>query len=107
MEKVERNLIEPIGEVNFERTHLDLSKGVKKFQLKLENFFIRKGFLLLMIGFLLGRALILAKLTPFCLPFFAAVFFIRRDKAPIALIGLIEGAATISIVQASHTFFTI
>ncbi|HLO10642.1 MAG TPA: stage II sporulation protein E [Pseudoneobacillus sp.] len=107
MEKVERNLIEPIGEVNFERTHLDLSKGVKKFQLKLETFFIRKGFLLLMIGFLLGRALILAKLTPFCLPFFAAVFFIRRDKAPIALIGLIGGAVTISFVQASYTFFTI
>jgi stage II sporulation protein E len=107
MEKVERNLIEPIGEVTFERSPINLSKGLKKFQLKLENILVRKGFLLLLIGFLLGRALILAKLTPFCLPFFAAVYFIRRDKAPIALLGLIAGAATLSIVQASYTFFTI
>jgi stage II sporulation protein E len=107
MEKAERNLIEPIGDVTFERSKLDLSKGLKKFQLKLETFFIRKGFLLLLIGFLLGRALILAKLTPFCLPFFAAVYFIRRDKAPIALIGLVAGAATLSFMQATYTFFTV
>jgi stage II sporulation protein E len=107
MEKAERNLIEPIGDVTFERSKLDLSKGLKKFQLKLETFFIRKGFLLLLIGFLLGRALILAKLTPFCLPFFAAVYFIRRDKAPIALIGLVVGAATLSFMQATYTFFTV
>jgi stage II sporulation protein E len=107
MEKAERNLIEPIGDVTFERSKLDLSKGLKKFQLKLETFFIRKGFLLLLIGFLLGRALILAKLTPFCLPFFAAVYFIRRDKSPIALIGLVAGAATLSFLQATYTFFTV
>jgi stage II sporulation protein E len=107
MEKAERNLIEPIGDVTFERSKLDLSKGLRKFQLKLETFFIRKGFLLLLIGFLLGRALILAKLTPFCLPFFAAVYFIRRDKAPIALIGLVAGAATLSFLQAGYTFFTV
>ncbi|WP_442597390.1 stage II sporulation protein E [Neobacillus sp. D3-1R] len=107
MEKAERNLIEPIGDVNFDRPHLDFSKGLKKFQLKLETFFIKKGFLLLLIGFLLGRALILAKLTPFSLPFFAAVYFIRRDKAPIALIGLIGGAATLSFIQAGYSFFTI
>ncbi|MHC0039274.1 stage II sporulation protein E [Pseudoneobacillus sp. C159] len=107
MEKVERNLIEPIGEVSLIRSQMGLSKGLKKFQLKLENLLIKKGFLLLFIGFLLGRALILAKLTPFSLPFFAAVYFIRRDKAPIALIGLISGAVTLSIVQAGYTFFTV
>jgi stage II sporulation protein E len=107
MEKAERNLIEPIGDVSFEPSRFDLSAGLKKFQQKLETFFIRKGFLLLLIGFLLGRALILAKLTPFCLPFFAAVYFVRRDKAPLTLIGLVAGAATLSLTQASYTFFTI
>jgi stage II sporulation protein E len=107
MEKVERNLIEPIGEVTFEGPRFDLSKGLKRIQLRLTNLLVRKGILLLIIGFLLGRALILAKLTPFCLPFFAAVYFVRRDKAPIALIGLIAGAATLSIGQASYTFFTL
>jgi stage II sporulation protein E len=104
VERAERNLIESIGEVNFERPKLELSKGINKFQAKLESFFIKKGYLLLLIGFLLGRALILAKLTPFSLPFFAAVYFLRRDRAPLALIGLVGGAATLSIKAAVITF---
>ncbi|KAB2328836.1 stage II sporulation protein E [Cytobacillus depressus] len=104
MEKVERNLIEPIGDVNFDRPKLEFAKGIMKFQSGLETFFIKKGYLLLIIGFLLGRALILAKLTPFCLPFFAAVYFIRRDKAPLALVGLVAGAATLSITNTVSAF---
>ncbi|MBS4193413.1 stage II sporulation protein E [Bacillus sp. FJAT-49705] len=104
MEKAERNLIEPLGEVNFNKPKLELSKGLIKFQLRVETFFLKKGYLLLLIGFLLGRALILSKLMPFSLPFFAAVYFIRRDKAPLALIGLIAGAATISIANAVSAF---
>ncbi|MEH7343464.1 stage II sporulation protein E [Bacillus sp. JJ1532] len=104
MEKVERNLVEPIGEVNLDRPKLEFAKGLNKFQLGMETFFFKKGYLLLLIGFLLGRALILAKLTPFSLPFFAAVYFIRRDKAPLALVGLIAGAATISIPNAVSAF---
>ena len=104
MEKVERSLIEPIGEVNFHSSKWDLERGLKKFQLKVETFFIKKGVFLLLVGFLLGRALILAKLTPFCLPFFAAVYLIKRDRAPLALIGLMVGAATISLTNAASTF---
>jgi stage II sporulation protein E len=105
MERVEQSLIEPIGEVNFHSSKWDMEKGLKKFQLKVESFFIKKGFLLLVVGFLLGRALILAKLTPFCLPFFAAVYLIKRDRAPLTLIGLLVGAATISLTNAASTFF--
>jgi len=104
MEKVERNFIEPIGEVNLIKQKLQFTGGIKKFQLSMEDFFIKKGILLLLIGFLLGRALILAKLTPFSLPFFAAVYFIRKDKAPIVLFGLIAGAATLSLTKAISTF---
>lgn len=104
MAKVERSLTDPIGEVNFQSPKVDLSDSVKKFQLFLENFFIKKGYLLLLIGFLLGRALILSKLTPFSLPFFAVVYLIRKDRAPIALIGLIVGAATVSLINAASTF---
>jgi stage II sporulation protein E len=46
----------------------------------------------------------LAKLTPFCLPFFASVYLIKRDRAPLALIGLIIGAVTISLTNAAFTF---
>lgn len=104
MEKIERNLIEPIGEMNLQATKIDLSNAAKKIQMKLENFFIKRGYLLLIVGFLLGRALILSKLTPFSLPFFAVVYLLKKDRAPIALVGLIAGAATVSIGNAASSF---
>lgn len=104
MAKVERSLIDPIGEVNFYSSKMDLSKSTKKLQLKMENFLIKRGYILLLVGFLLGRALILSKLTPFSLPFFAVVYLVKKDRAPLALIGLIAGAATISISNTVSTF---
>jgi stage II sporulation protein E len=104
MAKVERSLIDPIGEVNFHSSKMDLSNNVKKLRLKIENFLIRKGYLLLLVGFLLGRALILSKLTPFSLPFFAVVYFVKKDWAPMALVGLVAGAVTVSYANAASTF---
>lgn len=104
MSKLERALIEPIGEVNLGRPKFDVQTNLHKLQMKLETFFLTKGYILFIIGFLLGRALILGKLTPFSLPFFAAVFLIRRDRAALALIGLIAGAATISMIEAAYVF---
>jgi len=104
MEKVERGLIEPIGEVNFHSSKWDPWSVVNKVQSMLDHFLIKKGLALLIIGFLLGRALILDKLTPFSLPFFASVYLIKKDRAPLALIGLVTGAATISIGNAASTF---
>ncbi|MGG3560787.1 stage II sporulation protein E [Neobacillus rhizosphaerae] len=104
MEKTNASFIEPIREVNLHSSKWDIGRGLKKVQFMLESFFIKKGFLLLIVGFLLGRALILAKLTPFCLPFFASVYLIKRDRAPLALIGLTVGAATISLANAAFTF---
>lgn len=104
MAKVERSLIDPISEVNFHSSKADLSKHVKKFQFKIENILMRKGYLLLLVGFLLGRALILSKLAPFSLPFFAVVYFVKKDWAPLALIGLIAGSVTISYTNAATTF---
>jgi stage II sporulation protein E len=104
MEKVNVSFIEPVGEVNLRSSKWNLESGLRKFYQMIESFFIKKGYLLLLVGFLLGRALILAKLTPFCLPFFASVYIIKRDRAPLALIGLIVGAATLSIANATFTF---
>ncbi|MDP4085458.1 MAG: stage II sporulation protein E [Bacillota bacterium] len=103
MEKVEQNLMEPVGEVNFQ-SKWNVPNSLKKLQFALETLFIKKGFLLLLVGFLLGRALILSKLTPFSLPFFAVVYLVKKDRAPLALIGLIAGSLTISLINASSTF---
>lgn len=104
MEKVERDLIDTIGEVNFGKSKAGFGVFLNKFHVKIENLFIEKGYMLLFIGFLLGRALILAKLTPFSLPFFAAVYLTRKEKAPIALVGLVGGAATISLKESFSSF---
>ncbi|WP_210367837.1 stage II sporulation protein E [Bacillus sp. REN3] len=104
MQKVERNMMEPISEVHFEDSRFRLERGMAKLQSKIESILVKRGYLFLFIGFLLGRALILAKLTPFSLPFFAAVYLIRKDRAPIALFGLVAGAATLSLGDAVYTF---
>lgn len=104
MEKVERSFMEPMREVDFSKTKFKFDNPFINIQSKLETIFLKKAYILLLIGFLLGRALILAKLTPFSIPFFAAVYLIRRDRAPIALVGLVGGAATLSIQDAVSTF---
>ncbi|MDQ0273086.1 stage II sporulation protein E [Cytobacillus purgationiresistens] len=104
MEKLERTMTEPIGGVNLNKPKMELGKVFGNIQTGLETFFLKKGYVFLIIGFLLGRALILAQLTPFTLPFFAAVYLIRKDKAPLALIGLVGGAATLSFTHAITTF---
>lgn len=104
MAKVERSFIESVREVGFDKTKLKFENPFINIQSKLEMFFLKKGYILFFIGFLLGRALILAKLTPFSIPFFAAVYLIRRDRAPIALAGLVAGAATLSMRDAVSTF---
>lgn len=108
MDKVERTLIEPVGGLSLNnRQKFDLSKGMGKLQTKLETLFLKKGYILMVIGFLLGRALILSKLTPFILPFFAAVYMLRRDRAPLALLGLVAGAATLSVTETAYAFTVI
>lgn len=104
MEKVDRNFFEPMKEVNFVKPKLKIENPFKDFQVKMETLFLRKGYILLFLGFLLGRSLILAKLTPFSLPFFAAVYLFRRERAPLVLVGIIAGAATLSIMDAVMTF---
>ncbi|MBM7650290.1 stage II sporulation protein E [Bacillus ectoiniformans] len=107
MERVERNMIEPVSHVDLEGTKMEVFKGVKQFSYHAQVWLIEKGFLLLLIGFLLGRALILSHLTPFALPFFAAVFMLKRDHAPLALVGLLAGALTLSLDQITYSFVTI
>ncbi|RFU60343.1 stage II sporulation protein E [Bacillus sp. V59.32b] len=106
MEKIERNVIEPMADVQLQNAKTDAINWFNHLQTKAEDVFLRKGFVLLIIGFLLGRALILSQLAPFGLPFFAAVYMMRRDKAPVALVGLIAGAITVHYLNAITVFIS-
>lgn len=76
----------------------DVSLGIN-FNKLLSTILYKWGLLIFVIGFLLGRALILSEMTPFILPFFAAVFLIKKEKAIIALIALIAGSLTTTFVE--------
>lgn len=107
MERIERNLIEPIAEVSIEKTQYTLTRWFQRFQVKFENLFLHKGLLLVFVGFLLGRALILSELTPFALPFFASVFMMKKGKAGLAMLALIGGSMTLSVNATIFTFLSI
>jgi len=104
MERVARNLINQISDVPLQQTQTAFLRWARRFKLRMEHLFFHKGFILLVIGFLLGRALILSKITPFALPFFAAVYMMKRDKAGLAFIALVSGALTLSF---DATLFTV
>lgn len=96
MEKVNRSFIEPLGEAQLREAKEGAINWFHQVQVKMEAIFLNKGIPIVIIGFLLGRALILSQLSPFALPFFAAVFLVRRDYAALAIVGLLTGALTIN-----------
>jgi len=107
MENTERNLIEPITDIKLKKTHTGFSRWWQRNLAKLENLFLQKGLVVLIVGFLLGRALILEQLTPFALPFFAAVYVMKKNRTGIAILSLLAGAMTLSVVVAIATFLSI
>ena len=65
-------------------SQLGTIKWTSKLRMKFEKVFFRWGFIIAVIGFLLERAYILTNILPFALPFFAAVYVMKRDKMPLA-----------------------
>ncbi|WCK54640.1 stage II sporulation protein E [Aneurinibacillus sp. Ricciae_BoGa-3] len=59
------------------------------------------------MGFLLGRAVILQELSPFSIPFFTVMFFIKKNRLALIAVSLIVGGATQSIQIAGTNFFGI
>lgn len=75
MERVERKLINQMAEVPLSGTKTTASQWLQRFTVRFSHLLFQQGFLFLVIGFLLGRALILTKMTPFALPFFCSNLF--------------------------------
>ncbi|MDQ0233293.1 stage II sporulation protein E [Metabacillus malikii] len=97
MEKVERRLMEPISDLGMQKTQLVVNRFLHKFSSRLQLFLLHKGLIYAIIGFLLGRAIILAEIIPFALPFFGAIFLMKRDKALLAAVALTAGGFTVKI----------
>lgn len=82
----------------------EITKGLRKWLQKIKTVFWARGIPLFLVALLLGRALILSQLTPFVLPFFAVVYIIERDRAPLVLFGLLLGSVSLSFQQAVYSF---
>ncbi|WP_425467171.1 stage II sporulation protein E [Pseudalkalibacillus caeni] len=82
------------GEMIVQQSQQSAMKFLQNVRTKVESLFIDKGLLLFIVGFLLGRAVILSDLSPFALPFFGAVFCLRKERAGIVMLALLAGALT-------------
>lgn len=96
MERLERKLGNQMAEVPLSGAKTTVSQWFQRLTVRLSHLLFQQGFLFLIIGFLLGRALILTKMTPFALPFFSAIYLLRRDKLGFVFIALFAGSLTIS-----------
>lgn len=104
MGKMQGSFVEPIQERRVVDAKFFFYSFLESMKTNLEIIFIKRGLLLFIFGFMLGRAFILSVLSPFSLPFFAAAYFIRKDKSPQIFIGIVAGALTISLGNAVYAF---
>lgn len=82
-------------------------QGSTRMRLRMEHMMVHLGVIILVVGFLLGRAYILGNILPFALPFFAAVFIMKKERTALAFIGLVAGSLSVSLQHASYTFVAI
>jgi stage II sporulation protein E len=85
--KVEEVLSSPIQEKTFRMGNM--THHGKKFLDVLLN---RWGAVLMVLGFLLGRAMIMGELAPFAVPFIAVLYHLRRDRIMLAGLAVLLGA---------------
>lgn len=76
------------------------SKWKNTVQSMLRTILIEKGLLLLMIGFLLGRAVVLYEISPFALAFVATAWAMQQKRMLPLSVFVIFGALTYSVEQA-------
>lgn len=88
-----RVAIEPVRDWTvFERVQSSIAIGQARLKKWANLLFYEWGLLLIIVGFLLGRAMILSEITPFILPFVAAVFVLKKDKTALAVLATVAGA---------------
>ncbi|MEQ6377536.1 stage II sporulation protein E [Bacillaceae bacterium S4-13-56] len=83
-----------------ERTIIQKTRWMNKIESTSRVLLIEKGWLLYVIGFLLGRALILTSISPFAIAFLASVWLIRKEKVGLTFIFTVLGGLSIGFDQA-------
>lgn len=73
------------------------SRFQNKAQILLQDLLISKGWLFIIIGFLLGRAVILSVISPFALAFLGTIWTLDKRNGKKALLAIIAGSLTYSL----------
>lgn len=60
---------------------------------------LERGWLFYIVGFLLGRAVILSVVSPFAVAFIATMWFVHKDKTAKSMLAVVVGALTYSVNQ--------
>ncbi|MBM7601285.1 stage II sporulation protein E [Virgibacillus halotolerans] len=60
---------------------------------------LEKGWLFFIVGFLLGRAVILSVVSPFAVAFIATMWFVHKNKTAKSMLAVLAGALTYSLNQ--------
>ncbi|WP_106495594.1 stage II sporulation protein E [Lentibacillus sp. Marseille-P4043] len=83
----------------FGRETKDIGKWRSKISSGAKTVMLEKGWLLFIVGFLLGRAVILSDVSPFAVAFLATVWFVHKEKAAKVMLAIIAGALSFTIAQ--------
>ncbi|PAV28575.1 stage II sporulation protein E [Virgibacillus profundi] len=74
----------------------------KRVNLTVKSILLDKGWLFYIVGFLLGRAVILSVVSPFAVAFLATMWFVHRDKTAKSMLAVLAGALSYSV---NHSIF--
>lgn len=76
-----------------------LQKFRMGFSSRAQTLLFEKRWLFYIVGFLLGRAVILSGVSPFAVAFLATIWFIHKDKAPKVMFAVLVGSLSFSVVH--------
>src|SRR5690625_1520101 len=76
-----------------------LSKLRGKLSEQMKAIMLEKGWLFVIVGFLLGRAIILSVVSPFAVAFLATIWFVHRDKSAKVMLAVLAGALTYNVTH--------
>ncbi|MFD1849249.1 stage II sporulation protein E [Oceanobacillus bengalensis] len=71
---------------------------------KLRIIFFEKGLLFFLVGFLLGRAIILSEVSPFSVAFIATIWFMHKEKTFNTMLAILLGALSYSLTHSIFIF---
>src|SRR5690625_6234294 len=83
----------------FEAGNKNLSKLRGKLSEQMYAIMLEKGWLFVIVGFLLGRAIILSVVSPFAVAFLATIWFVHRDKSAKVMLAVLAGVLTYRVTH--------